>query len=114
MYYFFYTFYQAPNDLEFLYDPENGISRYVVIEAETAFHANALANDKGLTWNHLTGIGERWYSVSKKDEHDLPSAIGFEVDLLSDFDPEVPISKVIDGPEGYVHFLDKTFVGFWF
>lgn len=112
--YYFYCFYQVPNDLEYLYNPETGISRYVVIEAETAFHANALANDKGITWNPLTGIGDRWYSVSKKDEQDEACALGFKIDLLTDIDPEVPITKVIDGPEGFVHYLDKTFIGFWF
>src|SRR5690606_33015999 len=109
----FYCFYQVPLYGEPVYDQDKGISRFVVIEGESAFHANALANDKGLDWEPLTGQGEMWYSVSKKDGHNEPAAMGFEIDLLSEFDPELTIEKVIDGYEGFVHYLDKQIVGFW-
>lgn len=108
----FYTFYQVHSNLR--HNPDKGISRFVIFEAETAFHANAQANKNGMTWDHLTGVGNRWYSVSNKDAQDEPSALGFEIDLLSDFDPELPTSKLVNGPEGYVHYLDGDVVGFWY
>lgn len=108
----FYTFYQIHENLK--HKPSKGISRFVVFEAETAFHANALANKNGMRWDTSTGIGDRWYSVSKKDAHEEPSVFGFEVDLLSDFDLELPFSKEMNGPEGYTHYLDGEIVGFWY
>lgn len=110
----YFCFYQTLPDSELVYNEEKGISRYVIFEAESAFHANSRAEENDFKWDALTGVGDQWYSVSNKDEQEEPRALGFEIDLLADLDPEVPITKLMDGAEGFVHFLDKQIVGFWY
>jgi len=107
----YYTFYQiAP----YRFKESKGISRFVVVEAETTFDVNYRAKRLGIIWDPLTGCGESWYSMSKKDAHHEPTVFGFDVDLWSDFDQELPFEKEMMGPEGFVHFLDKEIVGFWY
>lgn len=110
----YFCFYQVLPDPQLVYNEEKGISRFVIFEAESAFHANARATENKMKWDDLTGYGDQWYSVSKKDEQDEPRALGLEIDLLADLDPELPVTKLMGGAEGFVHFLDKQIIGFWY
>lgn len=106
----FYPLYQIGSPLFF--SESKGISRFVVIEGESAFYANHKAARLGMHTG-VDGIGDSWYSVSTKDGHETPSILGFEIDLYASFDTTLPTTKLMDGPEGYVHFIGGEVIEFW-
>lgn len=107
----FYTYDQNNSGGGFEVDEERGISHFVIVEADSAEEADSRAEGIGIYFDDGYEIdceccGSRWNpSYGSGDE--VPEVYG---------DPaETHRSKWkwIDGPEGYIHYLDGTIKPFW-
>lgn len=103
----FWTYSQNNTGGSFDYDPNRGISNYVIVEAENADAADERAREIGLYFDgagDCSCCGNRWYeSYGEGDE--APSIYGDPVD---DHDP---LMKWIDGYEAFVHHADGVVTG---
>lgn len=115
----FYHYSQNNSGGSFAHDPAAGISHFVIIQAFSAAHANERAESIGLYFDgdgDCPCCGERWseQSVGWDEGYAVPSIYGTVVNLDGPMDRGDGFSiKWIDGPEGYVHYLDGTVRGFW-
>lgn len=115
----FYTFNQNNSGGSFQVDEFMGISNYVIVEATSVDHANEIAESIGLYFEGCySGMdcpccGDRWYPVASYDEDQVPSIYGNEV-RPGEAMPNRQFSiKWVDGPEGYIHYLDGRILAFW-
>lgn len=108
----FYSFTQNNSGGSFEYDDKAGIAEYVIVEAVSADHASARAQDIGLYFDGCQDgrdcpcCGDRWYE-SFNQSYDVPSIYGKPVS-----DDEVGNRWREDGPSVYVHYLDGRIVGY--
>lgn len=111
----FYTYTQNNSAGVFITDHPEGLSHYVIIEADNAREANYRAERIGLYFDGSLDCpccGARW-SEMWDGEGDLePLIYGCEVKddgKLDQSEMRCPITAWInDGPEGYVHYKDGT------
>lgn len=107
----FFTYSQNNSGGSFDFDPEAGISVYVIVEAEDAEAANGKAECIGLYFDgygDCSCCGDRWCEQwSDRDGEKVPSVYGEPVSD-HDFEGEFGSKWIKDGPECYVHFSDGT------
>ena len=106
----FFTYNQNNSGGGFDYS-DNGISHYVIVEADTAAEANARAERIGLYFGgegDCPCCGDRWYEAWDDDEGDAVPSIYEEP--IQDFDFE--FKWMGDRPEAFVHFADGSFQGY--
>jgi hypothetical protein len=104
----FYTFNQNNSGGNFVYNPVNGISHYVIVEADNLDEAINMAEEIGLYFDgegDCECCGDRWSSYA--DESEEPKVYG---ETIENWKPA--ISKWIDGAEGFVHYKSGIFKGF--
>ncbi|MEU7863450.1 hypothetical protein [Nonomuraea sp. NPDC049141] len=102
----FYTYRQNNSGGVFDFD-ENGISVYVIVEAESASEADRKGQEIGLYYdgrgdcsccgNRWSSVADSWYGDSKGDE--VPSIYGTPVEQTGDRWPWMG-----DRPEGFIHY----------
>jgi len=118
----FWHFSQNNSGGRFVFEPENGISHHVVIEAMNAREARVRAQDIGLYFDGVRSgmdcscCGDRWSEPWMDDDGKAePAVYGHDVSKLPKAMPResIGIKWIKGGPEGYVHFLDGTFKPFW-
>lgn len=99
----FYTFRQNNSGGGFVYDPDEGIGLYVIIEADDEDHAIRRAEEIGLYFDGVESrgdcecCGDRWYPDYDSDA--LPSE-----PMVGDETPEEAVAHGEDGFYG----MDKT------
>lgn len=94
-------------------DDDEGISVYVIIEADSADEANSKAEDIGLYFDgqgDCSCCGNRWYSADGSGDA-VPSIYG---EPVSDRDFEAGYGTKWNktGPEAFVHFADGLIRGY--
>lgn len=100
----FYTFGQNNSGGSFLSDHAVGVSKYVIVEADSSAEANERAESIGLYFDGTDGgpdcpcCGDRWYRVGPNEGEDAPMIYGKGV-RLRDGDPIAEVGCY----EGYVH-----------
>jgi hypothetical protein len=78
----FYLYSQNNSGGSFDHDKPSGITEYVIVEADSAKHANYLAEGIGIyfdgcdTGNDCPCCGDRWYTADESDGSDLPMVYG--------------------------------------
>lgn len=103
----FYCFVQNNSGGWFDFDPDRGISRYVIVEAQSADHANQRAEAAGLYFDGCSGgsdcdcCGDRWSRACESDGTESPLVYG---------EPVTESSQ--DIADTYVHFLGGRFAQF--
>jgi len=105
----------------FDFDAVRGISRAVLIQAKNAEEANFKAEAIGIYFDgedDCPCCGDRWSKVDDAyDGTDDPMVYGDRVEADSKFEKGNGILNIQwmedRGPEGYMHFKDGTFKGFW-
>ena len=118
----FYTYNQNNSGGSFDYNPDKGISHYVIIEANSIDEANCIAENIGIYFNGVDDgsdcdcCGDRWHPYPSS--HDEPTC--FEHNVLTNTFEDVKntkaysfITKWIDGFEGFIHYKDGSVIGFW-
>lgn len=85
----FYTFQQNNTGGEFISDPEYGVGRTVIIEADSPEEANVRADEIGIYFDYefeydCDCCGMRWYPVSDFDGHEVPTIYGAPVEKFPD------------------------------
>jgi len=116
----FFSFNQNNSGGGFDFNPKQGISHWVIIEAANATDANERAKGIGLYFDGCDkGLdcdccGDRWYpQYDEKEGTASPEVYGEKVERLSKF-PDTKLShKWIKGPEGYIHYLAGGVEPFW-
>lgn len=111
----FYTFNQNNTGGNFVYDYDSGLSRFVIIEADTRPDAIEKALEIGIyfdgTYNDgpdCPCCGDRWYRPWDEDTEPMiynRPASEFDAD-------DRPFGRWIDGYEGFIHYKDGRKVGF--
>lgn len=102
----FYSFSQNNSGGSFSKSETDGISEYVIIEAENAKKANDRAEEIGIYFNGCNeGVdcdccGDRWYSVDESDGEETPSIYGESIEKAE---------KSTFRESCFVHYLDGTF-----
>jgi hypothetical protein len=95
-------------------DHKRGISRIVIIEADSADEANRKAEGIGLYFDEEDGCstcGERWYEVSDRDAESVPCHYGEPIqDVI--WDGTHDYKWIRGGAEAYVHFKDGLIRGY--
>jgi hypothetical protein len=82
----FYFFRQNNSGGSFDYDYEDGIGRFVIIEALNSMVANKIAESIGLYFNGVENdqdcpcCGDRWYEVDDSDGTETPKFYGEHID----------------------------------
>jgi len=119
-----FHFIQNNSGGSFDFNAEKGISRAVLIQADSAEEANFKAEAIGIYFNgcddelDCSCCGDRWSKVNDHyDANDEPMVYGDKVEADSKFEKGTGFNiKWMDGrgPEGYMHFKDGTFKGFWY
>jgi hypothetical protein len=108
----FYDYSQNNSGGSFVYEPERGISHWVIVEADSASEANARAERIGLYFDgegDCRCCGDRWYEQSSYETGDeTPSAYGAPVT-----DGMPGLMRWIDGYEGFIHYADGRVEGIW-
>ena len=85
---------------------QEGICEYVIIEAQTAKHANDRARSIGLYFDGVEAdidcpcCGDRWYEVDDSDGTDEPTIFGIPVEQMN-------VSIFMEAC--FVHYADGTF-----
>jgi len=85
----FYAFSQNNSGGSFHDDHVSGVSKFVIIEADSADEANERAEAIGLYFNgcddgrDCSCCGDRWYPTSKREGEEVPSIYG---EPVSDMD----------------------------
>ena len=107
----FYEFDQNNSGGSFDFDEDAGITRWVIVEAETLSEAITRAEEIGLYWNGCEdGIdcnccGDRWYVPYEEKGSDIPSSYG--VPLTSEALKQNRFGNFLaDGKEACVHYAD--------
>ena len=102
----FYTYNQNNSGGHFEHKPDNGIGKYVIIEADSAKEANDKAEEIGLYFDGCESgrdcdcCGDRWYSKDDDSEgYTVPSIYGQPV--AKRFKEEWEIGS-------YIHYKDGT------
>jgi hypothetical protein len=112
----FYTFNQNNTGGSFNYDEREGISHYVIVEAETPADANDRARDIGLYFDGVEAYwdcsccGDRWYRASSYDESATPEVYGEPAETFTGGSYGM---KWMKGYEGFIHYADGRVQGFW-
>ncbi len=117
----FYTFNQNNSGGSFHYDPNVGISHFVVIEADNAVEANARAESIGLYfdgWGDCSCCGDRWYSVEDGEYGDgteTPQYSDREIIPGDSYEKGNPDGwgKWINGDEAFIHYANGDILGAW-
>lgn len=116
--YKFYTYRQNNSGGNFDHKPSQGISVFVIIQATDLRDADTRAQRAGLYFNGVDNdqdcscCGDRWYGAAGYDQHDVPMVYSTEVwPGMPLSDPDV--GKWVDGPEGYIHYVDGRIEPFW-
>jgi hypothetical protein len=97
----FYQFRQNNSGGFFCYS-DDGIGKYVIIEAHDASEANKRAEQIGLYFNGVEDnidcdcCGNRWYRTDESEGDEVPSIYG------------EPIENCEDESDGFIHYLDGT------
>lgn len=115
----FYLYSQNNSGGSFIHDPAAGISHYVIVQAFSAAEADTRAESIGLYFDgdgDCPCCGDRWseqnYGWNSEGDAE-PSIYGRVVNLDGPMENTDGLSiKWIDGPEGYVHYLNGTVRGF--
>jgi len=109
----FYTFRQNNSGGSFDFDLEKGISKYVIVEAQTEDEALSRATDIGLYFDGAGDCpccGDRW--SADPDCNDVPTVYDAAVEPYSTL-PAAEI-KWLRGPGGFIHYADGSIEPFWF
>lgn len=117
----FYCFNQNNSGGSFTFDPESGISHYVIIEADDREEAVYRAGRIGLYFNGIDSgydcscCGDRWSEPWDEKGSNVPRIYndGEEIEPYSQFQKKSWYTKWMDGPEGYIHYKDGSFKPFW-
>jgi hypothetical protein len=113
----FWTFNQDNSGGGFDYDPERGISHFVIVEAPDSKAANKRAEAIGLYFDgqgDCPCCGNRWseiYEWEKGDE--VPSIWGKSIVDAKNYKQLNDFGKWIDGFEVFVHYADGKVQGFF-
>ena len=102
----FYHFNQNNSGGSFLFDENQGITHHVVIEADNASDANAIAEGIGIYFDgygDCSCCGNRWYPVDDHNEEDFPHVYGGEIKKVLNVSP---YRWMDDGKEVCVHYKD--------
>lgn len=114
----FYEYNQNNSGGSFFSDDLRGISHIVIIEADSPNQADAKAEDIGLYFNGCDSgmdcdcCGDRWSSQGGWTDNgsQVPEHYGREIVNGKVSEPDEPNRwsnmKWMDGPEGYIHYLD--------
>jgi len=104
----FYEFNQNNSGGSFHFDEEAGITHFVIVEANNANQANALAEAIGIYFDGCNDgrdcdcCGDRWYEQWREDAgNDVPSIYGEPVVNATAYHKWMD-----DGKEIVVHYLD--------
>lgn len=114
----FYTFRQNNSGGRFDFNAEDGISHYVIIEAQNANHAKDRAERIGLYFNgcdfgkDCSCCGDRWSDyLDDSDGTDVPMVYDTPAKQV-EFGTS-PNYRWMDGkPEGFIHYIGGRFEGF--
>jgi hypothetical protein len=119
----FYEFNQNNSGGGFESDFKRGISNLVIIEADSPEEANDKAQRIGLYFDGCDSgtdcdcCGDRWYRTDTREGKESPEVYGKSVAPGDPFskDNNHPWStkRIKDGPEGFIHYKDGSFKGFW-
>lgn len=107
----FFTYNQNNSGGQFVYDPDLGLSHFVIIEADNEEHANALAEIKGIYFDgcdkdlDCSCCGDRWYKAWHNDGK--PEPMIYDQPVL-----KATLIKWIDGYEVFVHYANGVVEGF--
>lgn len=115
----FYTYNQNNSGGKFTFDHRNGISLYVIVEAETAKEADEKAEDIGLYFDgayDCSCCGNRWHEAGgwwgDEEGDQYPSVFDRPVWEKEEDSPFSSIRWEQRGtPFTYVHFANGDFVG---
>lgn len=107
----FFTFNQNNSGGTFTFDEEAGITHFVIIEAQSARVAKALAEDKGLYFDGCRSgrdcscCGDRWHEPCG-DGSAVPEVYGQQVGVDMPFFSDLGRGWMKDSKEGCIHYLD--------
>lgn len=114
----FYTFRQNNSGGSFVFDPVSGISTTVIVEADDLEEAVYRAQRIGLYFNGVDDgsdcgcCGDRWYEPFYDDGSVEPEVYGRVVHKDEPFNEQGLNIRWVDGPQGYIHYKDNSFVPF--
>lgn len=106
----FYTFNQNNSGGSFAFDADDGITHFVIIEADSAIAANRKATQIGLYFNGCdTGsdcscCGDRWYPVDEWDARDEPLLYGAAPSEY--YSNPWGLAWMAPNPETFIHYAD--------
>ena len=103
----FYHFKQNNSGGSFSFGENRGITHHVVIEADSASEANAIAEGIGIYFDGVgdcSCCGNRWHSVYEYDKKDFPHVYGEEIEKA--FNTSHLSRWMEDGKEVCVHYKD--------
>lgn len=113
----FYTYNQNNSQGVFDFDPEHGISHYVIVEANSARQADALFSAIRDTYNegpYCSCCGERWPSmdVPWRDEEgdEVPSIYSEPAEKYNEFFDWRPGTGMYERPY-FIHYLNGSIEG---
>lgn len=112
----FYHFSQNNSGGSFDFDAERGISHHVIVEGNSVEEVNARAESIGLYFDgqgDCPCCGNRWSECWSGERLDLvPKVYDKQVYKDAPYTDKV-FSKFINGPEGFIHYLDGRIEPFW-
>jgi hypothetical protein len=110
----FYTFNQNNSGGSFDFDPQAGVSHFVIVEADSDLDALSRAEDIGLYFDGIEKgydcecCGDRWYQPYEADQ--TPQVYGRVVQdgviSPSEEGGRWTDMKWMKGPEGFIHYKD--------
>lgn len=107
----FYTYNQNNSGGSFDFDPDHGISHYVIVEANNSSEADYRAEMAGVYFDDsidCSCCGARWGTAWGEGD-EVPSVYGD--DVSTGVIPKGRFSmKWVKGPEGYIHYRDGRIV----
>lgn len=120
----FFTYNQNNSGGHFTFEPDKGISHFVIIEANSADEADRLAEEKGLYFNgcregrDCSCCGDRWSQQYSDDGGtDEPTIYDSPVDkvvatnnMSGALDDMTKVYAWVDGPQGYIHYKNGAVV----
>lgn len=107
----FYTYSQNNSGGGFDYDPETGISHYVIVEADSARDADSRAERIGLYFDgedDCPCCGDRWNCASTYSREEFPSIYG---QPIAEYERDESYHWIKTGYNVFIHFQNGTIQG---
>lgn len=97
----FYSFHQNNSGGNFIYQDNDALTHYVIIEADSADDANERAESIGIYFDGVDSdrdcpcCGDRWDRVSREYGTEVPMVYGFEVYINDKFKVNPDLEKKV-------------------